>query len=296
MLFLLVISFEGYPFFGVPAEAPGRHDIHMAFSLLILLAQSVRFELTPGEKLDEWIDRAPKKNEERLAALRTLFTEAGCAEHLTETKVKGSKLPNLICRLPGATPEMIVVGAHYDKVKAGEGLIDNWTGAVALAAVYRTLAQAPERPRRTILFVGFTDEEKGLVGSTYFARQIPKEQLPQYAAMVNVDSLGAGPTRVWSAHADRGLLTTAARVAANVKAPLEGIDLDQVGDGDSSPFRTRGIRVIDFHSLTQENFRILHTDRDTRAAFRKDDYWESYRLLTAFVGFLASLWSPPATP
>jgi hypothetical protein len=42
-----------------------------------------------------------------------MFTEAGCDDqHLSELAVKGSKLPNVICLLPGSSDKVIIVGAH----------------------------------------------------------------------------------------------------------------------------------------------------------------------------------------
>jgi len=51
---------------------------------------------------------------------------------LTEQTVKGSKLPNVICTLPGFGPARpILVGAHYDHISDGDGVVDNWSGASA---------------------------------------------------------------------------------------------------------------------------------------------------------------------
>ena len=46
-----------------------------------------------------------------------MFAEAGCDDqHLSEQPVKGSKLPNIVCLLPGSSDRMIIVGAHFDHV------------------------------------------------------------------------------------------------------------------------------------------------------------------------------------
>ena len=260
-------------------------------ALALRAEEPVSFPAIPAEQLREWMSRSPAKNAERLTGLRTLFTEAGCPE-LREQKVRGSKLPNLICRVPGETAETIVVGAHFDKVKAGRGVIDNWTGATLLAAL--EFAMNGAKPKRTLLFVGFTDEELGLVGSRAFARQIPKAELGNYRAMINLDSLGAGPLVLWVSHADRELANLAVRVAGKLGQKITGVNIENVGDGDSSSFRQRKIPIIDFHSLTQENFRLLHTDDDNESAFHADDFDRAYRFLVTYVGFLAHYWKPEA--
>ena len=199
--------------------------------------------------------------------------------------MKGSKLPNLICRLPGEPGAgIIVVGAHFDKVKAGQGVIDNWTGAVLLPALYQALA--PSARRHTILFIGFTDEEVGLVGSRFFVKKLLKPERRNYRAMINLDSLGAGDINTWETHADAPLVRAAYAVAQLTATPLASVNLDKVGRGDSDSFIAGKIPVIDFHSLTQETLSLLHTDRDTHEAFQKDAYWKSYRFLAAFLSTL----------
>jgi hypothetical protein len=47
---------------------------------------------------------------------------------------------NLVVKIKGKTDETIVVGAHYDKIGAGCGAIDNWTGIVILAHLYKTIS------------------------------------------------------------------------------------------------------------------------------------------------------------
>jgi hypothetical protein len=66
---------------------------------------------------------------QRANTLKQLFSEAGCDEpHLSEPSVKGSKLPNVICVLPGGSGKVIIVGAHFDHVSEGHGVVDNWSG------------------------------------------------------------------------------------------------------------------------------------------------------------------------
>lgn len=98
--------------------------------------------------------------------LKQIFTEAGCDEsHLSEQPVKGSKLPNVICVLPGSSDRVIIVGAHFDRVPDGDGVVDNWSGASLLPSLYEAVKLEPRK--HTYIFVGFTDEEKGEVGSHF---------------------------------------------------------------------------------------------------------------------------------
>ena len=77
----------------------------------------------------------------REETLKRLFSESGCnGEHLSEQPVKHARRPNLICTLPGATDSIIVVGAHYDHVERGSGVVDNWSGASLLPTLLKSLS------------------------------------------------------------------------------------------------------------------------------------------------------------
>ena len=76
--------------------------------------------------------------------------------------------------------------------------------------------------------------------------------------------------------------------------PVTGIDVEQVGSTDAEQFSKRYTPCITVHSLTQEtwNARILHTSKDKISAMRLDDYYETYRLLAAYVAFLDQVLTP----
>ena len=97
-----------------------------------MAAQELRFTPLPGDEVVARLRRIERgENAARHDTLRTLLEEAGCAgESLEDQKARGSKLPNLVCSLPGGGEgKLILVTAHFDKVRAGAGAIDNWTGA-----------------------------------------------------------------------------------------------------------------------------------------------------------------------
>jgi hypothetical protein len=75
------------------------------------------------------------------------------------------------------------------------------------------------------------------------------------------------------------------------------MNVDKVGLSDSGPFLGERIPVIDFHSLTQETLRILHTSQDAVPALKMKEYVDSCHLLEAYLAYLdAALGaSPPVT-
>lgn len=248
-------------------------------------AQKVEYGRIDRGIVEERLRRVSNDNTERKATLENIFEEAGCGgERLSEQSVAGAKLPNLICSLPGTTDSIIIVGAHFDHVPIGEGAADNWSGAALLPSLYQSLQ---DRPRRhTFLFIGFTDEEKGLVGSSYYARQLKPAQVGQTRAMVNLDTLGLSTTKVWESHADSRLVDALYRVAKSMNLRLEAVNVEEIGTADSESFAKRKIPAITLHSVTQKSLPILHSPRDRISALNLEDYYDSYRLVAAYLAFL----------
>jgi putative aminopeptidase FrvX len=254
-------------------------------------------------KLDEPVIQArlesfSKKNDEREAELKKLFLDSGCpADHLSERLVKKKLAPNVICILPGQTDGIILVGAHFDKVKAGEGVADNWSGASLLPSLLYSLNDKPHR--HTFVFVGFTGEELGLVGSQFYANKLSVSDQARIVAMVNMDTLGLGTTQIWGTHADRLLQELLIATAHAMDLQIGIVNVDGVGSSDSESFAKYKIPRITIHSVTQETWPILHTDKDRLSAIKMNDYYGTYRLISAYLSYLDSYLGQhpaPSTP
>jgi Zn-dependent M28 family amino/carboxypeptidase len=242
------------------------------------------FLATPPE-IEQRLRDHKGNDTQREAILKALFETVGCSgELLTEQLVKGLKQPNVICTLPGEAESQIVVGAHFDHVDFGEGVVDNWSGASLLPSLYQSLKS--DARHHTFVFVSFSGEEKGLVGSRFYVSALPKEKLSRVKAMVNMDTLGLGPTAVWVSRSDKDLVQALNTTAYSLKIPLKGVNVERVGQSDEEPFIQRHIRTVTLHSLTQETLSILHSPRDKYDAIHFDDYYQSYRLIAAYLAFL----------
>jgi Zn-dependent M28 family amino/carboxypeptidase len=93
--------------------------------------------------------------------------------------------------------EVVVLTAHYDHVGIGppvagdaiyNGALDNASGTAGLLEVARLMAAAPQRPKRSVLFLAVGAEEKGLVGSDYFAAH-PDGPAAKIVANINLDGM-----------------------------------------------------------------------------------------------------------
>jgi hypothetical protein len=252
--------------------------------------QTVRSQPVAPEVIQSRLGKFAGDSKRREATLKQLFTESGCdGQHLSEQSVKGSKPPNLVCVLPGTTDRAIIVGAHFDHVSAGEGVVDNWSGASLLPSLYQSLKGEPRK--HSYIFIGFTEEEQGEVGSKYYAKQMTKPEVAATDAMVNMDTLGLGSTKVWASHSDKQLIAALALVAKQLNMTVGGVDIEYIGSTDSVQFAERKIPVSTIHSLTQATYdaRILHTPKDKLSEIHMDDYYQTYRLISAYLAFVDKL-------
>lgn len=169
--------------------------------------------------------------------------------------------PNVIGVLDGSDPklksEYVTVSAHLDHLGVGapingdaiyNGAMDNATGVASVLDMARRLKSGPP-PKRSILFLFFTAEEKGLLGSSYFARRptVPKAGI---VANLNLDmALPLWPlTSVFSPGQDESSLGDDLRAAA---APL-GIEVT----ADPMPDRNSFTRA-DQYSFVREGVPAL---------------------------------------
>jgi len=112
---------------------------------------------------------------------------------------KNVESANVVAQLPGSDPELkkeyVVLSAHIDHLGIGEpingdriynGAMDNGSGSALLLDMALSLKKSPEKLNRSILFVFVTAEEKGLLGSKYFAAK-PTVDSKSMVADINVD-------------------------------------------------------------------------------------------------------------
>jgi Zn-dependent M28 family amino/carboxypeptidase len=115
-----------------------------------------------------------------------------------ETRASEMRSRNIIARLTGASRpgETVLYGAHWDAYGIGprpdasgdrihNGAVDNAVGTAELLEIARAFARGP-RPARTLLFAGWTAEERGLLGAEYYAAN-PLQPLETTAAVINLD-------------------------------------------------------------------------------------------------------------
>lgn len=213
------------------------------------------------------------KNGERLDAVRNLFKKMGAGDE--EIKVEKIKdVENLVVVKKGKTDEKVVIGAHYDKTSDGCGVLDNWTGIVVMANIYRTMKAVDTQ--KTYVFVAFGKEELGLLGSNEMARAIPKEKRDEYCAMVNFDSFGHAYPQVMTNISDEKLTILAKETADEIKLPFAKARIEGASS-DSESFRQQKIPGISIHGLNDKWQNYLHSSNDKIESVNMKAVYIAYR-------------------
>jgi len=186
--------------------------------------------------------------------------ETFSANYQVKTEVITSH--NVVARLEGSThpDETIIYSGHWDHIGVGEpdargdrifnGAMDNASGTAALVELARGFATQP-KPQRSVVFLAVTAEEKGLLGSEYYANN-PLYPLAKTVAVINMD--GMSP---YSPSRDFGIYGSAkVELLDQLKDVAKGWDIRYTPDtkpeaglffrSDHFPFAKRGVPALSY--------------------------------------------------
>ncbi|MGH8157290.1 MAG: M28 family metallopeptidase [Rhodanobacter sp.] len=171
---------------------------------------------------------------------------------------------NIVGRIEGSKhpDETVIYSAHWDHLGVGQpdakgdriynGAVDNATGTAALIELGRAFAHAPQ-PERSVVFLNVTAEEKGLLGSEYYAAN-PLYPLATTAGVINMDALDPhGPARNFtiSGSAKLGLLDDMiadAKQYGMTYTPDSNPEAGYFFRSDHFSFAKRGVPAVSFGS------------------------------------------------
>lgn len=257
-----------------------RIIVAVLVSAALAAAQNLKYDTLIPAVIEQRLQQATRENAERFERLKKLFQETGC--DITEQPVSKKRLPNLICVLKGETGRTILVGAHFDATS--KGVADNWSGAALLPSLFQSLKESPRK--HTFVFLGFTDEELGLIGSQYYARHMTREEKERTDAMINMDTLGLGDPTVWVSRSDKTLTNWFEAASNYSKVKILGVNIEAVGSTDSESFQPTKIPRITISSVTQDTLKILHSPADDFSAMRMDHYYNAYKVIALYLALL----------
>ena len=246
---------------------------------------AVRPESMPtDEEMRREMELSPLTYEQRLQAVVELFKHGGAKPEEIVLQDAGRGQKNVYVVKKGRTDRVIVVGSHHDKVDEGAGTIDNWTGTTLVTNLYQAMHELDTEA--TYVFASFAREEDGLIGSAKYLKSLTPQQRQKIDAMVNLDTLAVDGTFSWQNNSTQSLLDLIKKVAATESLDLKEQYLDG-GDADSSSFRHYGISALTIFGASPDViFDIIHSARDTMAAFSMSHYKNAYLLTLALLKML----------
>ncbi|MDX6695855.1 MAG: hypothetical protein QOF02_3458 [Blastocatellia bacterium] len=207
--------------------------------------------------------------------------------------------------------EAIIIGAHYDHLgRGGEGSLavregeihhgadDNASGVAGLLELARLFSAQGARPKRTLVFIAFSGEEEGLIGSDFYVNH-PLLSLTNTVAMINMDMIGrmkekrlmiggVGTAAEWrQIIEDENLRVGVAYTdrRSSSPGPLFTLTLndDGYGPSDHSSFYSKQIPVLFFFTGTHDDY---HKPSDTAD---KIDYESEARVVSLVEGIVRSI-------
>lgn len=194
---------------------------------------------------------------------------------------------NVEARIQGSdrADEILTLTAHYDSVPEGPGAYDNMAGAAIIMEVCRYLKK--HQPRRTVEFVWFGAEEKGLFGSRHYIK-LHEQELGKHRFNMNVDLAGQlVGGNVIGVTADPSVCSMLTYLAAET-----GIGMttkNQIWGSDSNTFAWKGIPAM---TLNRDGFG-MHTHYDTVDLLSTWSLERSARLLAHIAENLGNIDSIP---
>ncbi|MBT2768068.1 M28 family peptidase [Stenotrophomonas sp. ISL-67] len=186
---------------------------------------------------------------ETLSAKYAVKTEV-ITSHNVAARLEGSRHPD----------ETVVYSAHWDHIGVGKpdatgdtifnGALDNASGTASLVELARGFAKG-KRPERSVLFLAVTAEEKGLLGSEYYASH-PLYPLAKTVAVINMDGMAPfGPSRDFGIYGSAKL-----ELLDQLKDVAKGWDIRYTPDpkpeaglffrSDHFPFAKRGVPAVSY--------------------------------------------------
>ena len=234
----------------------------------IKAAGALGFVTVCGTPLDQGEDRIPTQYRRKagdlpgasvhyLDAVEIVEKQASqCCLNIQQSEISRNSA-NVAVRILGTDfpEEIVTVTAHYDSVPEGPGAYDNMSGGAMVMEAFHHFAE--HRPARTMEFIWFGSEEKGLVGSQNYVKSHEGE-MSSHVFNLNVDLagqlLGGNVLGV----------TADPTVCAELKTLMEenqlGVTIkNQVWASDSNTFAWKGVPAL---TLNRDGFG-MHTRHDT---------------------------------
>jgi len=190
------------------------------------------------------------------------------------TPVGEIEMTNVIAKIPGTRPEVIILGGHYDTKRMKMRFVGANDGASSTAFLIEMAHVLAKRRNRFTYWIVFFDGQEalknwsaadGLYGSRHFAQSLSTDQVKQIRAMFNVDMIGDRNLHLHrESHSDSQLTDLIFRDAQDLGCGRYFLERPLSVEDDQMPFVRAGIPAVELISLDYGPFNIFwHTPLDT---------------------------------
>lgn len=248
---------------------------------LMLEVSSAKIQQTV-EKLSSFRNRHYQSDTGVEAAVWIKSQFESLAAHRKDVSVRvvmhqGFKQPSVVATVHGKSDEIIVLGAHEDSINQSSwggaskaiapGADDDASGVATLLEAFRVLVQSDFQPERTIEFMTYAGEERGLLGSQDIASRYQREKKKVIAAFqldMTMHPGGAHKMTLINDHVNQGLTAFTGKLISDyLKMPWTE-DKCGYGCSDHASWDSFGFpAVFPFEAPTEDMNHKIHTEEDT---------------------------------
>lgn len=193
-------------------------------------------------------------------------------EQIKQQPYRIANMRNILAKIEGKNPEeIVVIGAHYDHLgydpllvddQVYNGADDNASGVQAVLQILQAFFSTGQQPERTVIFALWDGEEKGLCGSTYFAKNFA--DISKVKSYINFDMIGHDCVEGRQNHCNY-MYTAKDSIYANwLKGDIQKYSLsldpdfhssdDFSGGSDQVPFFNAGASIVWFQTGGHLNY------------------------------------------
>ena len=194
------------------------------------------------------------------------------------------KSRNVVMDMPGELKEYIVFTAHYDTTSLSVGAYDNMSGCIGLLGIAEKFAKEPHR--YGLRFVWCGSEERGLLGSRFYAAQ-HEEELKDCVLNINLDMIGCIMGNFIACCTSEEKLVHYVEYFSKIK----GFDMKARQDvyaSDSTPLADKGVPALSFERIAPDNTARIHVRYDTVDVMSAEQMIKDIDFINSFVDTMAN--------
>lgn len=295
-----------------PVQPPPEPKVTLEDAISSITAADCKEGVSYLADYDKFRGRSTGSEENAAAAkwIKEKLESYGLKTEYQAFSARGRQTNNVIGYIEGTEKpnEIIVMGAHFDHISSSPGADDNASGTVGIMECAQAFGMLQDRVKRTVVFILFSGEEMGLLGSSHYVNNpaFPKgsPDIKKHIFMMNMDMIGRmdRTNYVMKDTVDVGQLSPDVEGVANqLKGKYPGAARCMkrgAGGSDQTPFLNKGVVVAwmftgthsDYHRRTDTADKINYEGMEEISRFAFELTWRIDQSINAPVNNETRQW------